>query len=287
MPLVGIQAPAPGARGRVASPEGDGASVGRSEGTERRRSFSWPAAVTLSLVFTLAPARPAGAQTVQGTVLDAASSLPIFTAEVALLATDDSIAGRYITDTNGWFVGRVPDAGSYRIRATRIGYASFTTDTFVVVPGQVAVVELRLQPSPTPLDPLEVVVGGRSPRLVRVGFYSRRAKGFGYFRTPEDLEDLQPVFPEQLFYGMSGVRMLSDGTVVSLSYSSLSSNSPCPLTVAVDGHLLQDASWTELVHVNDIEAIEVYPRPNGVPVWLSGTVSPCGAIVIWLKGSLR
>ena len=283
MPRVRIHSPAPGARSRVASRGRGVPAVRRSEGTELR-----PAAVTLMLVLTLSPARPAWAQAVQGTVVDAESGAPIYMADVALLATDDGIVGRHVTDKDGRFVIRVPEAGSYWLRATRIGYASFTTDTFALETGQDAVAELRLQLSPIPLDPIEAVVEGRVPRLVRVGFYKRQELGFGHFLTPENLEALHPIFPEDLFYGMSGVQVQSRGRVMGSWYR------PCALSVTVDGLLVQrggtppsktDPSWTDLMHVNDIEAIEVYPHPGGVPVWTRS--SPCGAILIWTKGHLR
>ncbi len=295
MPRVRIYSLAP-ARSRVASPRRGAPTARRSERTEPRRPFLWPAAVTLTLFLALTPGRPAWAQTVQGTVFDAESGVPISLANVALLATDDSIVGRHVTDKDGRFVIRAPEAGSYRLRASRISYAPFTTDTFALETGQDAVAELRLRPIPTPLDPIEVVVEERVPRLVRVGFYKRQAKGFGKFRTPEDLEALHPIYPEDLFYGMSGVRVQSRGRVMGSAYRL------CALSVTVDGLLVQrggflrskavpsltdDPSWTDLWHVKDIEAIEVYPRPGGVPVWLSGTVSPCGALLIWTKGHLR
>ncbi len=56
---------------------------------------------------------------------------------------------------------------------------------------------------------------------------------------------------------------------------------PCPLTIAVDGIIVE--GWTELLHPTDILALEVYPRPAGLPPWLAGSRSPCGAVVIWTK----
>ncbi len=117
------------------------------------------------------------------------------------------------------------------------------------------------------------------PRLARVGFYRRQAGGFGYFLTPEDLEALHPVFLEDLFWNMAGVRMRRDGRVESQRFYR-----PCSLGVAVDALVVSD--WTAVVHVGDIEAIEVYPSSAGVPAWLFGPVSPCGAVVIWTKGHL-
>jgi hypothetical protein len=38
-----------------------------------------------------------------------------------------------------------------------------------------------------------------------------------------------------------------------------------------------------LLNPFDIEAIEVYPSPAGVPVQYSGYMSPCGAIIAWSR----
>lgn len=237
-----------------------------------------PRAASLTLLLTIVAARPILAQVVRGTVLDAESGASIDMAQVALLAEDDRVVRQHMTDTAGRFVIRAPNAGVYRLRATRIGYAAFTTDTFALEAGQDTVVELRLPARPVSLDPVEAVVEGQLvPRLVRVGFYRRQANGFGYFLTPEDLEALHPVFLEDLFWRTAGVRMLHDGRVVTLRFYQ-----PCSLSVAVDGLVVSD--WTDVVHVSDIEAIEVYPSPAGVPSWLFGPVSWCGAIVIWTKG---
>ena len=205
------------------------------------------------------------------------------------MTTDEGVVGRQVSDQGGRFFVRVTAAGTYRLRARRIGYEPFTTDPMVLARGQDKVVEIRLQPRPIPLDSIDAIVDQPVRRLARVGFYNRLAKGFGYFRTPQDLEERRPVIPSDLFWGVSGVRMLRDGRVVS-------STSPgrCALSVAVDGMVVQQggrgggsSSWTELVPVSDIEAVEIYAQPGGVPAWLAGSVSPCGALVIWTKGSLR
>ena len=187
--------------------------------------FRWLAAVlsTPHLV-ALAPAKPAGGQTVLGAVYEAESGLPIPTAEVVLLAQGDRVVGSHTTGENGLFVLRAPDPGSYRLRAGRIGYASFTTEAFTVEPDQSATVDLRLRPDPLLLDSLAAVVEGQRPsRLVRVGFYKRRTRGFGYFLAPEDIDDRRAVHPADLFWGIPGIRVVQrnafDRFVVSTRWS--------------------------------------------------------------------
>jgi hypothetical protein len=110
-----------------------------------------------------------------------------------------------------------------------------------------------------------------------VGFYKRLDRGIGYFRTPQDIAELRPVFPEDLFRGLPGIRVLAGASIVTMARGKR-----CPLTVAVDGTVLV-SKWSEMVHVSDIHAIEVYTRPTGLPSWLAGSVSECGAVVIWTK----
>ncbi len=64
----------------------------------------------------------------------------------------------------------------------------------------------------------------------------------------------------------------------------------CNPSVVLDGVLLQPGgtasgglSLDDLVNPFNIEALEVYPGPEGVPVQYSGYLSPCGAILVWSK----
>ena len=234
---------------------------------------AWMAVATLTPLLTLASVRLSSAQTVQGTVVDAESGVPIYTAEVALLTTDGGAASRVLTDTRGRFVFGVPDSGSFRLRATRFGYVPFTTDAFELAPNQDVVAELRMQVSPVALDSLGAVVEARRPRrLERVGFFKRQAKGFGYFLTPEDIEARRPVHPSDLFWGVPGVRVSYRNA---FEWDVVSTRGGCSISVSIDGMFVQaggggGSDWQDLLHVNDIEALEVYPSPVGLPAWAGG-----------------
>ena len=66
---------------------------------------------------------------------------------------------------------------------------------------------------------------------------------------------------------------------------------PCRPSVVLDGVVLQpggtgsrgDLPLDALVNPFNIEALEVYPGPEGVPVQYSGYLSPCGAILVWSR----
>ena len=260
---------------------------------ERHSGRGWPdglepeptgfrgALTTLTLIFaslliTLACVQRTAAQMVRGAALDSLTGNPIPSAEVVLLSTADTVMGRAVTDEVGRFAVRAPHPGTYRLRVTHVGYAARTSRMFVVRPSGATQVDLSLLPTPDSLPPISVEVRKREDRLVRVGFYQRVSRAIGYFRAPEDLDELKPVFPEELFFGVPNLRVGQDGTVLSLSHYR-----PCALTVAVDG--VMTPNWNEMYHVKDIAAVEIYPRPTGLPAWISGSVSPCGAIIMWTR----
>jgi hypothetical protein len=199
---------------------------------------------------------------------------------VDLLNSNDIVVCQYLTNETGQFTANILDEGVYRVRARRIGFISFVSDPFVLSIRHNAVADIRLRAAPIRLDPIEVTEDGLEAGLVREGFYRRKAMGFGHFRTPRDLGAMHLAFPEDLFTGIISIRVSRDGLV-------LARDPPCPLTIAIDRLVVDPGGWTELVHVSEVAAIEVYPRPGPLPPWLSGLVSPCGAVVIWTKHGAR
>ena len=69
------------------------ADIPGSKRTKPRDPYRWLAAAPVTLLVALAPAAPAKAQTVLGSVSDAASGVAIPTAEVVLLSRDAQIVG--------------------------------------------------------------------------------------------------------------------------------------------------------------------------------------------------
>ncbi len=65
----------------------------------------------------------------------------------------------------------------------------------------------------------------------------------------------------------------------------------CHPSVVLDGVVLRaggigkpgDPTLDRLLNPFNIEAVEVYPSPAGVPVQYQGYVSPCGAILAWSR----
>ncbi len=67
------------------------------------------------------------AQTFQGRVLEDGTEAPVATALVTLLNADGEQVAVSIADEAGRYTVRAPEAGIYRLRAERIGFATFET----------------------------------------------------------------------------------------------------------------------------------------------------------------
>ncbi len=84
------------------------------------------------LVLLLLLALPVAGQSIRGTVLEEGSDSPIEGAMVIVMAADQGVVARTLTDVAGRFVSQVAHAGQYRVRIDRIGYESLTTEFFHV-----------------------------------------------------------------------------------------------------------------------------------------------------------
>ena len=90
---------------------------------------------TLALLALLLAAPPLAAQTVQGELVDAARR-PLGGAMVVLLDAEGKVRGRVLTDLSGRFTLRAPGAGSYRLRAERIGFQATESPALALAAGE-------------------------------------------------------------------------------------------------------------------------------------------------------
>ena len=284
-----------------------------------RRILRPHSVVLMALAVYLTGAVPAGAQSVEGWVVDDESSETMGAVEVVVLAPNDSIVRTYVTDDDGKFVVLMPDEGSYRLRAMRIGYEPSVSDVFMLLPGQAAMAELRLQVDPVLLDPLVAIVESQSIALARVGFYEREEIGFGDVRTALYFAEKPPLDVSDLFQGMNGIQVRRATGAYDYDVWSTRRRG-CRPSISIDGAVVQDgiidtgssnsllvdndesrsalgslpelvgdtdlvkSAWQTLVNPHEVAAIEVYPGQAGMPPWVGGLRSPCGAVIIWTKG---
>lgn len=110
----------------------------------------------LSFLLLLGSIAPASAQVVRGRFIDASAGAPIEGGVVSLLAMDGSEVTDVLTDAHGWYALHAPAAGRYRLRASRIGYADFLTEPFVLAAGQVLERDIAASVRAIPLEGVSV-----------------------------------------------------------------------------------------------------------------------------------
>ncbi len=256
------------------------------------RAFLFAAA--LAAIAGLAPDGLAAQEAVEvaGTVVDEGTGEPVDGATVRLADTEGS-ARETITGPDGAFTFAQVAPGEYTLGVRRLGYEVLSTP-LEIGPQAPLRLDVRLQPQAIPLEPLEVGVEGRAPRLVESGFYDRMEEGWGVFLEPQWIEANKRGFVRLADF-MSTLQMraplprcdkipvyldrrrvgAADGSGTSRSYSlnpagTFSSPVPPPPT------MLEELS------VHDIGAAELYQPGAKVPffAWDDGTMG-CGVIILW------
>lgn len=149
-----------------------------------RRSIRRPAlrSLPVGLGVVSALASPTSAQVVRGTAVEAATGAPIEGGFVTLVDRAGDAATATLTGPDGTFLLRVFVADTYRLRVERIGYESWTSESFEAGPGRTVTRQLRIPVRPVSLEELTVAVEsvcrarpGAGPALARVWEEARKA----------------------------------------------------------------------------------------------------------------
>src|SRR6059036_3977512 len=104
---------------------------------------------------------------VTGKVVDASTQQPLVNVEVALAGTPH----RELSRSDGSFTLAAVPAGSYRLRATRIGYGSQIQEV-TVTPGGTTTAQITLAPAAAILEPVVVTGYGTQRREAITGSVS-------------------------------------------------------------------------------------------------------------------
>jgi len=246
------------------------------------------------LAFLLLPLSGVRAQTIQGRLLEVGSDQPIILAQVFLLTGGGLVVDRTFTDEEGFFALWSPEAGSFFLRAERMGYTSRVDGVFDLGEGGILSVEFRLPRAPIQLDTLTVSAEPRDTKLALLGFYDRQRVGFGHFLGPEEIAR-RPVFETADFLrNIPRVRIRQrpfGGTEVLIqgaASTSLNGGGLCYPKVVVDGNEVlrggrEPARLDDVARPHEISAMEVYRGPAETPLQFGGSSSPCGVILIWTR----
>jgi hypothetical protein len=242
--------------------------------------------------------QPVSAQVLGGIVQDSASGKPVVGARVVVLDSAGHGLFAAVTGADGKFNFYLPLAGDYRLRISRIGYPASITEPIDVSPAVSATAMVRLASAPISLDTVVVVAAAVEKRpqfLIDAGFYRRERMGFGHFLTHAEIDNRDPLVLSDLLKGMSGVRVRCSSPLscdlTMRAGATMFIRGKCYPSLVVDGSVVQPGgvarpgklSVDALINPFNVEALEVYPGPEGVPVQYSGYLSPCGAILVWSR----
>ena len=250
--------------------------------------------VLLPLLFGVAGSLTA--QQVTGVVLEDGTLRPLRLVEVAVM-DGKKVLVKAVTDNAGRFDMQLSQSGDFKVRATRIGYRTFTSDHFDVAADEQVHTELRLAVDAIPLDPLRVTARSviESKFLASVGFYDRQKNGIGHFLSRGQIEKRGAVVLSEVLTSVPGVKLMrADRGVTKRSEITFgrgaSSMKQCLPAVIIDGAVARqggqprpnDLPLDDWVMPRDIEALELYHGAATTPaMW--NMQAQCGVVAIWTK----
>lgn len=233
-------------------------------------------------------AAPLPAQTVAGRIFDRATERPVPEAVITALTPAGRVMQRARSDTAGNFTLALPRAGAYQLRAVRLGFQSFTSQGFEVGAKEELEVNLAMSTGTVELEPLTITSRAAPPRvphLEQAGFYDRERHSPGTFMRLEDIRRTRSTHVSDVLTRLPGARRaVSRGkSVVTISRSGMGTR-PCPPSVYVDGQpLMMSGAIDDLIHMEAVEAMEVYRGPSETPARFGSQEGGCGVVVIWTK----
>jgi len=267
--------------------------------------WAWAAA---GLLLGAAAAPDASAQQVlRGRIVDDSTRRPVQDAEVQVALDDSTVVGRVATDRLGNFYVRLPRAGTYRLRASALGYATRTSRTFPVAANDTLDVVFALVPDAIALPGLEVRADRPGPTRGRDLFREHRdGWGRGVFLDAEQIEELAPYELGTIFLGVPETRLRwvwtrmdsGDRRLIPAPVSKLGRG--C-FAYMVDGHRAQRYMENAFrnfpldnLRPSEVAAVEVYRHLGEVPPDLrnqaylrseGGNEITCGLVVIRTKAA--
>jgi hypothetical protein len=239
------------------------------------------------------------AQAVRGRVLDMEAGSPIVLGRMTLLDAGGQRVAVQVTDAEGRFLLVGPAPGEYWIEIESPFHHDYSDGPISLAAADTVSVTFELAPLPVELDDLTVEAEGPSMRLAVEGVYDRMEAGIGVHfdreriraRPGTRVSDLIALLPmvelrpdplaratRVLFRRRQFERLLEGDGVPT---------APCFPQVFLDGAMLSIGGSipTELdqFSTNDLQAVEVYESPAGLPTRFHGTNAHCGTIVLWTR----
>jgi len=117
-------------------------------------------ALAVLLATSLQPAA-AAAQTLRGRLLDHETGTPVATAFVRLRDGAGADVAAMLSDSAGGFLMRAPGPGRFTLHIERLGYRTFVSDTFALVPGPALLRDFRIPVTAVRLAPIRISAATR------------------------------------------------------------------------------------------------------------------------------
>ena len=251
-------------------------------------------------VFTASQAGTATAQVLRGRVMEAKSPSPIPGVFIRVLGADSLPVAQGVADDSGRFAIEIPRPGQYRIELSRIGYALRLSKLMQMAADQIYELNnIQLATEAVPVAAVPVKAESRVPALERNGFYARKRAGLGHYIDRAAIEKRAPRITTDLFAGVSGVRLqpkTGGGFYILLrgGVTNRLREGTCTPIVFLDGVPVNYAPTPgaannvtpydfDVLHPDDVEAIEIYRSPAEVPPQYGGAEAGCGVILLWRR----
>ena len=268
-------------------------------------------------LLALAALRSANAQHIRGHVRDVVSDRPIAGVVLTLHGSDSGVVASSISDAAGAWRLNAPGAGTYHVRARRLGYEPWITDSIILRQNDELESVLHLRQVAVTLDVVTARAAAIRQNLEYAGFFDRQRGNFGHFVGPDAIDRRQASRITDVLSAIPGVTLYAPGrgsagaAQIALRGSSVTDGALCRPRVFVDGLMytrgdsrpvrLRDENATEqadleqrmdqsislddIGHPSTIAGIEVYRSATQVPVQFGGTSveTLCGVIVIWTR----
>jgi hypothetical protein len=219
--------------------------------------------------------------------MDRTTTRPIPEASVTVMTPAGRVVQRTLSDTAGSFTVELPRAGAYQIRAQRLGFQAVTSQGFEIGPREELRVDLAMSTGAVELEPLTITSRAqpaRVPHLEQAGFYDRERLSPGTFMRLDDIRRGRNNRMSDVLSRLPGARMVTAGGRPMVTIGRSANARPCPPAVYVDGQPLQFAGVIDdLVHLEAVEAVEVYRGPSETPARFSSQEKGCGVVVVWTK----
>lgn len=235
---------------------------------------------------------------IHGMVVDSSGAPVPYTNVIATASQKRVAAG-----ADGKFRLPLDSSAKRAIEFRRIGYVPVT---LTLDPWPESAIRVVLAAATRTLSTITIEVE-RVQSLATRGFYERmsdveRGINFGYFITPEDIERRKGSRPTDLMSGLPSIRVRRVKTGDPSRRSpqdrqgwEVQGQGSCRMEVCIDGvRLATPTKWKtnldenhlfldDIVALNTIAGIEVYPRSVQAPPKYQSMNGLCGVVLIWTK----